>query len=297
MSWRILFIEESEFLSLYLDNIKVINHGDEILIPLSDINTLIIDNYKTNISVHLINALANYNVNTVFCGIDHMPSCISHPLSGHHKSAQVFKKQLKWTEYQKGLLHQLIITHKINNQIELLKTFCFDEDLAIMIRLSSEVEEADSTNREGLVAKMYFRKLFGDHFKRFNDDVINAGLNYGYAVLRSQISRIIISKGLNPSLGIFHKGPENDFNLSDDFIEPFRPIIDYHVYKHLMKDQVFTREHRLMLVEATTKSIYFCNKKQTIFNAMILYIEQILDYIDGSKKTPIDCPIIHYHEF
>ena len=46
MGWRILYIEESDNVCSYLDNVKVKRSSDEILIPYKDIHTIIIDNYK-----------------------------------------------------------------------------------------------------------------------------------------------------------------------------------------------------------------------------------------------------------
>ena len=91
----------------------------------------------------------------------------------------------------------------------------------LFLTTSKNVLENDKSNREGLAAKVYFHELFGLDFRRFDDDIINAGLNYGYAILRSQISKTVIAKGLNPCLGIFHKGYDNPFNLSDDIIEVY----------------------------------------------------------------------------
>jgi len=38
-----------------------------------------------------------------------------------------------------------------------------------------------------------------------------------------------MSAGLAASLGVFHRGRSNAFNLVDDLIEPFRPAVDYVV--------------------------------------------------------------------
>jgi len=102
MSWRVIFIEESEHLSLYLDNIKIKNYDDDILVPLSDVHSLIIDNYKTTLSIHLINALTENKVNVVLCDIEHMPSSIIFPLFGHHLSMEAQIKQLNWTSNKKS---------------------------------------------------------------------------------------------------------------------------------------------------------------------------------------------------
>ena len=57
MSHRIIYIEKCECLKLYLDNIKVIYNDNDILLPISDIQILVIDNYKSSLSIPLINKL------------------------------------------------------------------------------------------------------------------------------------------------------------------------------------------------------------------------------------------------
>lgn len=73
MAHRIIYIEHTEKLRLYLDNLKIESDQGELLIPISDISVLIIDNYKANLSVQLINKLVENNVSTILCGIDHLP--------------------------------------------------------------------------------------------------------------------------------------------------------------------------------------------------------------------------------
>ena len=67
MSQRIIYIEKCECLKLYLDNIKVIYNDNDILLPISDIQILVIDNYKSSLSIPLINKLTENNVCTVVC--------------------------------------------------------------------------------------------------------------------------------------------------------------------------------------------------------------------------------------
>ena len=271
MSWRIVYIEESDYLSLYLDNIKVIRNQEEIIVPLSDINTLVLDNYKITLTVHLLIALSTYNINVIICNLEHLPMSILVSFGGSSQSSLCLRKQISWSSLRKSIVHQEIVKSKISNQLALMKFLDVGKDAQERIgRFYDEVELSDATNREGLSAKMYFRAIYGESFKRFNEDTINAGLNYGYSILRSQLSRVIISKGYHTSLGLFHKGPSNLFNLSDDFIEPFRPIIDFWVYKNLRDNPLFTKEHRLGLIKLTCQDIILGESKQSIFNAMRL---------------------------
>ena len=59
MGYRVIYIEKCEYLRLYLDNLKVEIKNDTLLIPVSDIQILVIDNYQSNLSVPLINKWLN----------------------------------------------------------------------------------------------------------------------------------------------------------------------------------------------------------------------------------------------
>lgn len=296
MGWRIVYIEESEYLSLYLDNIKIKKETQDVIIPISDIHTLIVDNYKAVLSVNLLNKCSSEKVNIILCGVNHLPQTMIYPVSGNNQSPIVLKRQIEWNESIKAILHQKIVKAKILNQIAILKKHQREEATIIKLNnFTEEVQLSDCTNREGLSAKMYFRALFGKDFIRFNEDPINAGLNYGYAILRSQISKVLFSRGLNPSLGIFHKGPENLFNLSDDIIEVFRPIVDEYVYKYITNDTIFGRVHRLNLIKITTNKMMYNNQLHTFLNVISLYVNQIMDAFNIGKLD-IEFPGVDMYE-
>jgi CRISPR-associated protein Cas1 len=281
MGWRVVYVEESEHISLHLDNIVVKQTDKEIMIPVSDLQTLVLDNYKTTLTVQLLLKLAENNVNVVFCGLDHLPKGECLPLTGHYAAAAMLKKQIDWTDDMKGQLHRQIVRAKIDNQISVLRQNQRSIDaIEQMIGFKHTVEFGDLGNREGLAAKTYFWELFGKDFQRQNSDVINAGLNYGYAILRSKISSILVSKGLNTTLGLFHIGATNPGNLSDDVIEVFRPLVDNYVYQNMRMEEFFKREHKEDLIRIVTKKVEFNGQKQTVKNAMELYIESILNCIE-----------------
>lgn len=296
MGWRVVYIEESDYLSLYLDNIKVKKNNQDIIIPISDIHTLIVDNYKASISVNLLNKCSSNKVNIILCGLGHMPQTIVYPISGNNQTPAILKKQFLWKERIKGLIHQKIVIEKIKNQAKVLERHKRNKDVINKLyQFSQEVLIHDSGNREGLSAKMYFRELFGSDFIRFSEDSINAGLNYGYAILRTQISKALISRGLNVSIGIFHHGPENMFNLSDDIIEIFRPLVDNYVAVNLNYETLFSREHRINLVKLTTKKMIFKEEKHTFFNVINKYIGDILNSLN-TGNLEINFPIIDFYD-
>lgn len=281
MGWRIIYIEQAMNVRLYLDNIKIEETTTAVTIPLNDIHTIIIDNYKITVSVQLITKCSEYNINLIICGINHLPISMIEPFTGNYQTPLMLHKQIEWNDASKLFVHQLIVRNKIINQASLLKKLNLSNEVYNhLLQFAEEVDLGDTTNREGLAAKMYFRELFGNDFKRFNDDLMNAGLNYGYSILRSQISKTIVAKGLNPCLGIIHKGQTNSFNLSDDLIEVFRPLIDYYVFNNLKDAIMFTRNHRLALIKCTTQDVKINNTKQSVFNAISIFVDGIIQVFE-----------------
>lgn len=285
MGYRIIYVEKCEYLRLYLDNLKVeINEKKEVNFPIADIQILVIDNYKSTLSIPLINKLTEYNVCTIICGIDHLPKSYILPINGNFASSGNLFKQIQWSQERKDYIHAEIVKHKIKNQIEILKEN--ERGFGVTEKLYEFIDttiNGDQTNREGLAAKMYFRALFGSDFIRFEQDVVNAGLNYGYSVFRSLITSIIVAKGYIPNLGLFHKGKQNMFNLSDDIIEVFRPIVDNYVFNNMTEDILFKQSHRDELIGLTNNKIMIDDRKQTISNAIGIYLDSIFKFMDGEN--------------
>ncbi|MBR3891408.1 MAG: type II CRISPR-associated endonuclease Cas1 [Bacilli bacterium] len=287
MGWRTIYIEENNYLSLYLDNIKIRNVNDEdVLVPLKDIDVIVLDNYKSTISANLLSKCSEYNINLIICDMNHLPVSQLLAISGNCLSSKMLFKQLSWDNDMKGELWKNIVYHKIDNQLSVLKTNNLDNSYIEMIEsLKNSIEFYDLTNREGLTARIYFRALFGEKFRRFEEDTINAGLNYGYIVLRTMIAKSLVGKGLNCMLGIFHKGESNEYNLADDIIEVFRPIIDNYVYNNLRNEVLFTRNHRLEIIKILNNKIEINGRKQTISNAIDMYIDSIINYFETGKEV------------
>ena len=287
MSWRVLYVEESDNLSLYLDNVKVKRGTVELTIPLSDLAIIVIDNYKLTLTVNLLNACSNRNIPVILCGDNHHPLNIVLPLSGHFNASKIFLDQLQWKDELKAVFWKIYIKQKIKNQLHVLKNVKPESQDAMTILTSyiEEVTDYDSTNREGLAAKVYFRALFGPSFSRQKDDTINACLNYGYSIIRSIISKVIVAKGLNQQLGIFHKGPTNSFNLSDDIIEIFRPVIDMFVYKNFLNEKIFIRDHRLKLLEIINMKISIENQKVTINHVVEKVVDGVIKFFKDGLIT------------
>ena len=121
MGWRIIYIEQANSMKLYLDNVKIINDYGEVTIPLSDIHTIVVDNQLVTLTVPLINKCSEYNVNLIFCSLEHMPQSFISPLNGNYKTPAILKKQMAWSDNFKDVIWKKIVINKIENQNALLK--------------------------------------------------------------------------------------------------------------------------------------------------------------------------------
>ena len=68
-------------------------------------------------------------------------------------------------------------------------------------------------------------------------------MNYGYAIVRGYIARTLANYGFEPCIGIHHHSELNNYNLADDLIEPFRPMVDLFVFHH-MEDEELSPSHK-----------------------------------------------------
>ena len=176
MGFKTLEIIEGEFLKIYLNNLLIYRNDMKIIIPFNSIDTLIIDNYRSNISIQLLNKLSENNILTIICDKRHLPASQILPMSGNYNSLKIIQNQIKWTNKAKGFLWQQIINQKIQNQIGLLKYL--DIDVYDLEKLKNQVDFFDISNREGHTSKIYWHKLFGKNFNRDDDnDKINNLLN------------------------------------------------------------------------------------------------------------------------
>ena len=68
---------------------------------------------------------------------------------------------------------------------------------------------------------------------------INALLNYGYAVLESQVTISATANGLDPTIGYLHSCRKGRNALIYDLMEPLRPVVDRHILR-LVRSRKFT---------------------------------------------------------
>lgn len=264
MGFRNLFIENPAKIS-NKDNQLIIQQKDAFKIPIEDINTIIIDNQMCNITTSTIAKCTQKNVAIYFCDEKHLPCSISLPFENYYHKLPILTAQFKMSRKAKGRLWQKIIKNKINNQANNIVGNEYKE----MMILQKAVLEYDTSYCEANAARIYFRGLFGQKFKRRNNDIINASLNYGYALVRGIICRDLCAYGLEPSLALYHHNQLNAFNLADDLIEPFRGLIDKWVIVNCLNKTSLDKESLLKILFCNIK---INNKYQSLSNAVNIMV-------------------------
>ena len=233
---RSLYFTQPAYLSLKNKQLIVSLKGEEVLrtIPIEDIAYMLIENMQISMSMPLIEELMNHNVTVIFCNSQHHPQSMLLNMEGNHQQTEIYRQQVAASEPLKKNLWKQTVIAKINNQSKVLEKL--DLDPHPLPHLAKQVKSGDSDNREGMAARVYWKKIFGQDFARDRyGDWPNALLNYGYIVLRAAISRALVGSGLLPSFGIFHSNRYNAFCLADDIMEPYRPFIDLCVWEIIQK--------------------------------------------------------------
>lgn len=281
MSFRTVVITKQSKISYKNRFLVVKQENDEKYIHLSEIDTIIVDSIAVSISSYLLKELSDNKINIIFCDEKHNPFGELKSYYLAHNSSKKIIMQSKWTQKIKDELWQLIVKNKITNQALLLDKIK-SKNYNLVLSYVSDVVIGDKTNREGHAAKVYFNSLFTKKFIRNENDCINSALNYGYAVLLSTFNKEIISNGYFTELGIHHKNEFNPFNLTCDFMEPFRVIIDSFVYYN--KDREFNTDYKLDIVNIFNSKYKYNGKQYTLKDIIKLYTKNIFDYLENDKK-------------
>lgn len=282
MGYRVIFLTNPA--RLYVKNQQlVIDNGDVFKVPLEDIECIAIDSMQITMNSYLLSRLSEYAITLYVTDKTHHPCGTFLPLLRHSRHLSVLKNQLEMTLPNKKKLWKQIVCQKIENQATVLKLCGIDEWKSIDV-LKSMVKSGDPDNMEAVAASKYFKLLFGKNYTRTQDNFINPKLNYGYSILRSTISKYLVVYGYEPSLGIFHKSNLNSFNLSDDIIEPFRPIVDLYVKKFALEDEIDTHT-KVSLANLLNCDLIIDNKLFACAKAIELTIKSLSSWYNDKNKS------------
>ncbi len=280
--FRTVLIKKASKLQCLQGYLVIYDGDEEKKVFLKDISLLLIEARNSLITIPLLVQLVKNNITVIFCDEKHNPTGTILGLNNNYNNSGNIFKQIDWKKETKSILWTEIIKAKINMQLNVLKMFNKAKQELLKDYLLN-IELGDKTNREGLAAKVYFNSLFGLDFNRKEQSIINDLLNYGYSIILSCFNREIVQAGYLTQLGIFHKGKTNPFNLSYDFLEPFRPVIDIIANANINKENPIKEMRKIL-----TKKIIVNKEERFIDDAIRVYVTTLIRILNEDKvKFPI----------
>lgn len=291
MSWRTVVVTKPSKLDYTMGYMTVRDVDNTVKIHLSEISILIIENTACSITCALLSELDLKKIKVIFCDAKRNPQSELVSYYGSHDCSQKLKNQMAWPEISKQQVWTVIVAQKIKNQAALLGFYNLEE-VSLLESYVEELEFNDVTNREGHAAKVYFNSLFGKRFTRSDDIPTNAALNYGYSIILSCFNREIVSSGYLTQLGLFHGNMFNQFNLSCDLMEPFRPFVDNLVKN--MEPKEFDKNEKQTILTLLNKEIIVDGRTNTMINAIKIYCKSIFSAIEENDVSLIKFPTMNY---
>lgn len=284
MSWRVVIIENQAKLD-YKMGYLVVRGLETKRILLDEIAVVLIENPAISITGVLIEAMTENKIKVIFCDTKRNPIAELFPHHGCHDNPAKIRSQIAWEQSIKAIVWRDIVSEKIRKQADFLEELGLFQQATLLNEYVSQVELADTTNREGHAAKVYFNALFGMDFTRSADIPINAALNYGYSLILSAFNREVTANGYLTQLGIFHDNMFNFYNLSCDLMEPFRVIVDRMVYD--MKPAEFEKDEKHKMWNLLETKVFIDGQNQFVLNAIKQYCKSVLDAINDRDPSEI----------
>jgi CRISPR-associated protein Cas1 len=206
----------------------VVEQEQSARVPFEDIAVIVLNHREITLTHPVLSACADYGIGLYSTGDNHQPNGVFMPFLQHSRATRMQRLQLSLDKPTTKRAWARIVQIKIQNQarcMELLGTAGADR----LASYARRVRSGDGGNLEAQASAYYFPQVFGRSFHRSQSGWVNAALDYGYAVMRGACTRALVQHGMLPSIGLFHCSEQNAFNLADDLIEPYRPVIDLHV--------------------------------------------------------------------
>jgi CRISPR-associated protein Cas1 len=208
---------------------------------------------KGYISTEALSLLSTHNRNVILLDNHGKPVTYLNPVMESLTATQY--RMVQYDTFRDPVkcryLSQQIVKAKLESQIQFLRITQRDEVKEAISKLESHLANLENNSTpisiESKTSHIYFRafaRLIPERYefhsrnqsqagilKNNATDVINALLNYGYAVLAGEISKFINGFGLDTYYGFYHKTHSSFQPLVYDIMEPFRWLVDYTVFK------------------------------------------------------------------
>lgn len=298
MNKQTIVITQSAHLSLRRGQLVIYlrNLAQEEERPIEDLAFLLLEHREITLTHPLLSALADANVALLCTNETHLPNGLLLSLDHHYIQRERLEAQLSASAPLKKQLWKRVVQAKIAQQARLLKLLKHTEEATQLRMMEKEVQSGDRSHLEAQAARIYWGTLFGPSFTRHrHGGNPNGALNYGYAILRAATARALALHGLFVMIGIHHHNRYNAFALADDFMEPYRPFVDWSVL-HLASplSSSLEKEDKVALLRMLTMDCYNDGKRTTLGKALEYTAAGLVNALE--KKDPSSLYFVKLHE-
>ncbi len=255
---------------------------------MEDIAVIVFENPRIQTSCATLSLLASHGVAVAVCNEKHMPSGILLPSCQHSRQLAVVREQLAATKPLKKRLWQHLVRAKIENQARCLE-YLGRRGHERLREYKTSVTSGDTSNMEATAARYYFPRLMPG-IGRHSGNGPDRALDYGYAILRAAIARYVVGYGLYPPLGIQHDAQLNAFNLADDLLEAFRPMVD----RRTISDELDVSRHdgRAALVAVLHEPCEIAEQTRTVLTAIDRTVQSLVRALYRRDHKQLELPLL-----
>ena len=294
------------------DNQLAIHENSEIIdsIKASEVNDITIVG-KGYVTFDALNLMAQNNIKLI--AINTRGQLTYTLESPDWRNVTLRKQQYQLSENKLGLeISKELIKCKMKNQKATLTTLNKNKQLKRVFNYRSKIDEIikqiDELSLNGDNEKQRI-KIMGLEGKASNEywmcvkyfipkeiefrnrtkqptDLLNSMLNYGYAILASEITKSILVNGLDPYCGFLHFDMDRRTSLTFDLIEPFRQqIVDKTVISLINRKQITNDDldKRNNTIKLEARKLIVSKILGKIFST-ITYNDETVSYADLIRK-------------
>lgn len=292
---HVLIIENPAHLSVDLGRLRLRRDGfeDVYFLP-ADVACVVLHHDAITVSHHALRVLADSGSALLATDQFHMPTGIFLSAHGNRLSSSRLWSQIKLHDSPMAdELWRQIVVSRLLTQAANLRDLEMNGALKLQ-RFAEAVMPGDVSNVEGQGAKHYWSVIYTDFTreKRGATDGLNARLNYGYAIIRSLVARELVARGLTAELGLGHRNHANSFNLADDFMEPYRYVVERFVCTQ-DADVEFVGAEKIALLGLLKCVVPIRDRDYRIANAIaetVMSFVRVLESGNGDLLLPTGWP-------
>lgn len=269
----------------------VIEQKESASVPFEDIAVILLNHREIILTHPVLSACAEYGIGLYATGQNHQPCGVFLPFQQHSRATRILRLQLNLDKPTIKRAWAKIIRQKIENQALCMQLLTVSGDERLL-SYARRMKSGDPENLEAQASSYFFSKVFGRSFHRNQSVWVNAALDYGYAVMRGACARALVAHGLLPSLGLFHSNEQNAFNLADDLIEPYRPLVDLHVAKNIILDAnvELTSADKVGLVALLHADIQMPRGVMSVLSSVEQAAESLVRLYEGKENAVLELP-------